>query len=105
MATQITGLCDNIIVNTINNQNSVSIHKDQINITLACSPSIVISEGFIESFSDVEQVVVNHFLGKNASVTVMDLTGLEVQVRVIHNNSNQFTASWNGIMSGTISAN
>lgn len=112
MATQIAGTCTT--VTTISNQNSVKIHKDafdisitqpKVEITLACPPSLTLAEGFLQPFTDVDEVIVNHFLGKKTSVTAMDLTGREIKVHVNHNNDNQFTASWNGLMSGTISAN
>ncbi|MEN6621506.1 MAG: collagen-like protein [Smithella sp.] len=57
------------------------------------------------SFTNQNEVTVNHNLGKYPSVVMKDSAGSEYIVEISHNSVNQCVVSWTIPMTGTITCN
>lgn len=64
-----------------------------------------IDKTFVMPFSGLATIVVNHNLGKYPSVTVLSSAGDEIIGDITHNSVNQFTLTFNGSNTGTITCN
>lgn len=64
-----------------------------------------IDKTFVMPFTGLATVVVTHNLGKYPSVTVLSSAGDEIIGDITHNSLNQFTLTFNGSNTGTVTCN
>lgn len=62
-------------------------------------------KSFKQPFFLASTVTVNHNLGKEPAVTVVDSGGTEAMVKVEHASLNTCVVSWNGTFSGNVLCN